>query len=234
MKAIILAGGMGTRLRGVISEVPKPMALVGGKPFLEYIVLQLRDWGICEIVLSVGYKKEIIKDWFGNGSSFDMHVTYAEEDEPLGTGGAVKEAISMTDGSSFIVMNGDSYFNVDLTDLITDHADKPAIITMSLACVHDRRRYGGVEVDEAGRVIDFQRKGSYESGLINGGIYCIDRNLVNYIPDGHVSLEGDVLPRIQEENRLYGRVFDGFFVDMGLPEDYLWIDRHPEYLRRNP
>jgi D-glycero-alpha-D-manno-heptose 1-phosphate guanylyltransferase len=232
MKAIILAGGMGTRLRGVIQDVPKPMAPVGGKPFLEYLLLQLKKWEIVEIVLSVGYKKDIIKAWFGNGSQIGMHITYSEENEPLGTGGALKQAISSNDDPYFIVMNGDSYFDINFSDLIIYHASKPSITTISLAFVKDKGRYGSVEINDEGSVVNFQKESPNGSGLINGGIYLLDRNIVTYIPEGPISLEGDILPLIKKEKRLYGKVFDGFFLDMGLPEDYLWIDKHPEYLHQ--
>lgn len=230
MKAIILAGGMGTRLRGVIEDVPKPMAPVGGKPFLEYLLLQLKRWKSTDVVLSVGYKKEIIKSYFGNGNQFGIHISYSEENQPLGTGGALKKAISLNDDPYFIVMNGDSFFNINFGDLIKYHTSKPGMTTMSLARVKDRGRYGSVEINDDGSIMTFQKEGPETPGFINGGIYLIERDIVNYIPEGLISLEEHVLPLIKKDNLLYGKVFDAFFVDIGLPKDYSWIDKHPEHL----
>ena len=232
IKTIILAGGMGTRLRGVIEDIPKPMAPVGGKPFLEYLLLQLKKWRSAEVILSVGYKKDIIKSYFGNGSRFGINISYSEEDRPLGTGGALKKAISMTDDHRFIVMNGDSVFDINFSDFVGYHISKPGIASMSLAIVKDRRRYGSVDINDRGVITGFQKEGLDAPGLINGGIYLIDRDIVSYIPDGQISLEGRILPLIQRDNLLYGKIFEAFFLDMGTPEDYLWIGRHPEYLNR--
>jgi D-glycero-alpha-D-manno-heptose 1-phosphate guanylyltransferase len=230
MKAIILAGGMGTRLRGVIEDVPKPMAPVGGKPFLAYLLLQLKRWKSTDVVLSVGYEKEIIKSYFGNGSRFGVNISYSEEDRPLGTGGALKKAIPLNDDPYFIVMNGDSFFNINFGDLIKYHTSKPGMTTMSLAFVKDRGRYGSVEINDDGSVTTFQKEGSNNPGFINGGIYVINRDIAKYIPEGPISLEEHVLPLIKKDNLLYGKVFDAFFVDIGLPKDYSWIDKHPEHL----
>jgi len=230
MKAIILAGGMGTRLRGVIEDVPKPMAPVSGKPFLEYLLLQLKRWKITNVLLSVGYKKEAIKSCFGNGDSLGINIRYSEEDQPLGTGGALKKAIALIDDPCFIVMNGDSFFNIHFSDLIAYHAGKPGMATMCLALVKDRGRYGSVEIDDDGAVTAFQKDGSDTQGFINGGIYLMNRDISNCIPEGPTSLEGKVLPLLQRDRLLYGKKFDAFFLDMGLPEDYLWIDKHPEHL----
>lgn len=230
MKAIILAGGPGTRLRGVIEDVPKPMAPVGGKPFLEYLILQLRKWKSTDIVLSVGYKKDTIKSYFGNGNAFGVNISYSEEDQPLGTGGALKKAISVTDDRCFIVMNGDSFFNINFPDLITYHRNRSGITTMGLALVGDRGRYGSVEIYDDGRIRTFQKEGVHTPGLINGGIYITNRDIVNYIPEGQTSLEGYVLPLVEKDGLLYGKAFDDFFLDIGLPKDYLWIDKHPEHL----
>ncbi len=232
MKAIILAGGMGTRLRGVVSDVPKPMAPVGGKPFLEYLILQLKRWNILDVVLSVGYKKETIRSYFENGDRFGIHITYSDEKEPLGTGGALRKAISLNDDPYFIVMNGDSFFNIHFPDLVEFHALKSRMITMSLARVKDRSRYGSVETADDGRVRGFQKEGHGTAGFINGGIYLVNREVANHIPEGQVSLEGQILPLVQKDDQLFGKVFDAFFLDIGIPEDYSWINQHPEHLEK--
>ncbi|HOX15142.1 MAG TPA: nucleotidyltransferase family protein [Smithellaceae bacterium] len=232
MKAIILAGGLGSRLRDAVKDLPKPMAPVGGKPFLVYLLLHLKRWGTTDVVLSIGYKKDVIKSYFGDGSLFGIDISYSEENEPLGTGGALKQSLSKNDDSHFIVMNGDSFFNVPFADLIRFHAGNPGLITMGLAFVKDRSRYGGVEInDDDGRINSFQKDGLETAGLINSGVYIVDRNIAKYIPDGLVSFEENVLPLLKNDNLLYGKVFDAFFLDIGIPKDYLWINEHPEYLR---
>ncbi len=232
MKAIILAGGLGSRLQDIVKDLPKPMAPVGGKPFLEYLLLQLKRSGITDVILSVGYKKDVIKSYFTDGSSFGMRIDYSEENEPLGTGGALKQAIFKNNDSRFIVMNGDSFFNLSLVDLIRYHTSKPAMITMGLAIVKDRSRYGGVELnDDDGSIRSFQKDGSATAGLINSGVYVINRDIVQFVPDGPVSFEESVLPILKNSHLLYGKTFDDFFLDIGISKDYLWINEHPEYLR---
>lgn len=232
MKAIILAGGLGTRLRDAVEDLPKPMAPVGGKPFLEYLLLQMKRWEIADVVLSVGYKKDVIQAYFGDGSSFGVRISYSEEKEPLGTGGALKQSLFRKDDSHFIVMNGDSFFNIPFADLIRYHHGKPGLITMGLAFVKDRNRYGGVEInDDDGSIRSFQKDGLDTAGLINSGVYIVNRNIVEYIPDGPVSFEGQVLPLLKNDRLLYGKVFDAFFLDIGIPKDYFWINEHPEHLQ---
>jgi len=232
MKAIILAGGLGSRLQDVVKDLPKPMAPVGGKPFLEYLLLQLKRSGTTDVILSVGYKKDVIKSYFTDGSSFGIRIDYSEENEPLGTGGALKQAIFKNNDSRFIVMNGDSFFNLSLVDLIRYHTSKPAMITMGLAIVKDRSRYGGVELnDDDGSIQSFQKDGPATAGLINSGVYVVNRDIVRFIPDGPVSFEGSVLPILKDSHLLYGKTFDDFFLDIGISKDYLWINERPEYLR---
>jgi len=232
MKAIVLAGGLGGRLQDVVKDLPKPMAPVGGKPFLEYLLLQLKRSGTTDVILSVGYKKDVIKSYFTDGSSIGMRINYSEENEPLGTGGALKQALSKNDDPRFIVMNGDSFFNLSFVDLVRYHTSKPAMITMGLAIVKDRSRYGGVDLnDDDGSIRSFKKDGLATAGLINSGVYIVNRNILKYIPDGQVSFEGHVLPLLKNDHLLYGEAFDAFFLDIGIPKDYLWINEHPEYLR---
>jgi len=232
MKAIILAGGLGNRLRDAVKDLPKPMAPVGGKPFLEYLLLQLKRWGITDIILSVGYRKETIQSYFEDGRSWGIQIRYSEENEPLGTGGALKQSLALNDDSRFIVMNGDSFFNISFLDLIQYHAGKPGLISMALAFVKDRSRYGGVEInDNDGSIHSFQKDGLASPGLINSGVYIVTRTIIKYIPDGPVSLEGHVLPLVKNDRLLYGKEYDAFFFDIGIPKDYNWINQHAECLR---
>jgi D-glycero-alpha-D-manno-heptose 1-phosphate guanylyltransferase len=229
MKAIILAGGKGTRLRRVIRDNPKPMAPIAGRPFLEYLILQLLKWKIDEIVLSVGYKREIIKSYFGKGERWKAKIVYSEEQEPLGTGGAIKETAALLDDEHFIVMNGDSFFDVDFERLLSFHKDKHAIATMGLVHVDDTSRYGRVEMDAAGSVINFIEKISGAEGLINSGIYIVSREVIKCIPPGECSFESDILPGFVK-NGLYGLTGKGFFIDIGVPRDYLFLSNNPRKL----
>src|SRR3990172_9726350 len=150
MKAIILGGGKGTRLKSFISDIPKPMAPVADRPFLEYLILQLKRWAIHDIVLSVGYKKEGIMSYFSTGSRWDVNITYLEEEIPLGTGGAIREAVKNINEPDIIVMNGDSFFNADFKELINFHYVKDSITTLALQKRNDASRCGRVIIDEQG------------------------------------------------------------------------------------
>ncbi len=222
VKCVILAGGKGERLRKVISDIPKPMAPVAGKPFLEYLILQLKKYNIREVVISIGYKGEAIKSYFGNGEKLDMNITYSPEDEPLGTGGALKKAINMVDDEKFIVMNGDSYLDVDLSKFLDFHMEIQAGTTLALAHCNDTNRYGRVEINKEGKVQRFIGKGVPGYGLINCGIYLFQRDIAGIIPDGNISLEDMILPNIIDKG-LFGMTVNGFFIDIGIPEDYLMI-----------
>lgn len=229
MKAIILAGGEGTRLREIIKDVPKPMASVGDKPFLEYLVLQISKWNIRDIVLSVGYKKEIIKTYFTTGDTWGVKILYSEEVEPLGTGGAIKKAAKLIDDEDFIVMNGDSFLDVDFNQLITFHKSRQSMTTMGLMYVDSTNRYGRVEIDDKGNVIRFSEKGIDVSGLVNGGVYVFNRKIIDKIPDGKVLLEKEILPKLINQG-LYGIETKGFFIDIGVPKDYLDLCKNSQKL----
>src|SRR3972149_7231807 len=158
MRAVILAGGEGLRLRNVVKNAPKPMARIAGSPFLEYLILQLIRWNIKEIVLSIGYKGGIIKSYFGNGKKWDVKILYSEEVFPLGTGGALKKASSFIDSDRFVVMNGDSFFDADLTKLLEIHNKRNAIATVALTSVENKSRYGSVDVNNDHEVLRFIEK----------------------------------------------------------------------------
>jgi NDP-sugar pyrophosphorylase family protein len=219
VKAIILAGGQGLRLREVVADVPKPMAPVAGKPFLEYLVLQLKKYGIVETILATGYKSEVVRSYFGGGERWSMKIGYSEETEPLGTGGALKKAARLSEDPCFLVMNGDSFLNVDLVRLFEFHLSHGALCTLSLVHRNDAGRYGSVILDENGTIRSFAEKGGNSAGFINGGVYCFDRRVLPHIGDGAVSLERDVLPGLTGKG-LCGMITTGFFKDIGIPSDY--------------
>ncbi len=219
MQAVILAGGMGTRLKSVVSDMPKPMAPVNGKPFLEYLMRQLIRSNIRDVILSVGYKWEVIRDYFGNGADRGLNIQYAIEIEPLGTGGAIREASRLVTEDSFLVMNGDSFFDIDICSLIQYHRAMQANVTLALVAMENISRYGNVELDSNSEIINFHEKKRVGQGLINAGIYVLDSDFAHQIPHGSISLEKDVLPRRIGE-KIFGAAHKGYFIDIGIPEDY--------------
>lgn len=231
MQALILAGGAGTRLRPVLADLNKPMAPIRGKPFLEYLLLQLKKHGVDDVTLCVGYKAQLIQSYVGDGERWGLRVSYSYETAFLGTGGALKRAEELILADSFFVMNGDSLFDVDLRALMRYHREMRALATLALARVADTQRYGTVALDESGQVASFVEKGNgHAEGLINAGVYVFARQTLDVIPSGRaVSLEREVLPNLIERG-LYGLPSNGYFVDIGVPSDYLGLRANPAHL----
>lgn len=229
MKAVILAGGPGVRLQSIIKDIPKPMAPVAERPFLEYLILQLIKSEIKEIILSVGYKRDVIMAYFGNGDKLGVKMSYSEEDVLLGTGGAIKKAFSLANDEQFIVMNGDSFLQIDFNNFISFHKKQQAQATIGLVYVSDASRFGRVEINDENEVIDFMEKESGRGGFINGGVYILNSKIVSNIPEGRVSLEDEVFPSMLK-NGLKGMVVNNFFIDIGIPDDYLAICSSPQRL----
>lgn len=219
LRAFVLCGGLGTRLRSVISDRPKSMALVAGVPFLEIILRQLRVAGVRNIVLGTGYLAEQIEEYFREGDQLGLSIHYSREQEPLGTGGAVKLAEPML-GDPVLVLNGDSYVNWVLTDLLQVYLEKQATAVMALQPVPDVSRYGSVAVDDDRRVTEFVEKGvRIGAGLINAGIYLLQKQLITDLPEGRpISLEREVFPQLLG-GKVYGVVSAGDFIDIGVPAD---------------
>lgn len=219
IRAFVLCGGLGTRLRAVLSDRPKSMALVAGRPFLEILLRQLRAAGIREVVLGTGYRAEQIERYFENGNRLGISIQYSREQEPLGTGGALKLAEpSLND--PVLVLNGDSYADWALTDLLQVYRAKQATAVMVLQSVPDVSRYGNVTVDADGRVVAFVEKGARAgAGVINAGIYLVQRQIIAALPRmTPISLERDVFPNLLK-GKLYGLVSTGNFIDIGVPAD---------------
>jgi len=221
MEAVILVGGLGTRLRKAISDLPKAMAPVNGRPFLEYQLAYLKNNGITRVILAVGYKKDYIISHFGN-KFLQMDIAYAEEDQPLGTGGAIMNAIHNVSEEQFYILNGDTIFDINLKKLQEVHQAKNADLTIALRKVHDTSRYGAVAMGEDGRVKGFLEKGEAEGeGLINGGIYFGTRDFFDKIAlKGKFSFEKEILELKYNKYLFYGVAFDDYFLDIGIPEDY--------------
>jgi len=226
MKVIILAGGMGTRLKNVVNNVPKPMAPVQGKPFLAYVILALAAQGLREIILSVGYRKDTIQSHFGNGSKWGVSIVYSEEDTPLGTGGSVREALKMADESHSLVLNGDTFNQVDFREMEEHHLSGKRLATIGLIDSDDTDRYGFVKMDEASDILEFCEKSDRHSGYINRGIYIMDRTVLDHMPaSGSFSLENDLFPELVPHG-MRGFISRGFFVDIGIPSTYHFINDH--------
>ena len=223
-EAIVLCGGKGTRLQPVVKDVPKPLAQVSGKPFLEHLMRQLSGWKIKHVLLSTGYLADKIEAHFGS-RCHGVGITYVREEAPLGTGGAMRLASTFLNNASdekpVIAMNGDSYCHVDFAAACSCHAQSRLPATIILTRVPDVSRYGAVEVNGDGTVISFEEKGKRTGpGLINAGIYFIKPSLLTEIPEGRtVSFERDVLPNWLEGG-INGFVSDGTFIDIGTPESY--------------
>lgn len=219
MEAIVLAGGFGTRLKEVVSDVPKPMAPVNGKPFLEYLIKDLGEKGIRHIILAIGYKKEIIKEYFKNRYE-NIEITYSEELTPLGTGGAIKKALKSAKEADVFIVNGDTFFDVDLKGMKEFHTEKKSTLTVAVKEMKNFDRYGSLVIKE-NRIIEFEEKKKKAKGKINGGIYLIKKDLLNRIEKENFSFEKKVL----EDKRIekYSYKSKGYFIDMGIPEDYFKI-----------
>jgi len=222
MKVIILAGGLGTRLYPVIKNLPKPMAPVGDKCFLEILLALLKMNGLTDLTFCVCHMADKVKDYFDDGSRLGVQISYSTEDVPLGTGGAIG-LLRNVFSETFCVLNGDTYQELDIQRCITRHRESGAIATMSVAKVQDSFRYGQVITDLDGYVTAFCEKGAGgQENLINTGLYILEPAVFDYIPENEVvSLERDVLPVLLEDEkkiRAYQEVKN--FFDIGIPEDY--------------
>jgi len=225
---LILAGGLGTRLRSAYAVGPKSLAPVGGKPFLDYLLTSLASSGMRDVILCVGYKAEQIKEYARSGEEWGLHVSYSVEEKLLGTGGALKKADELTSSREVFAINGDTYLEVDLAAMLAFHRERRALVTIAAVRVRDAERYGTVEVDEGGQLVAFREKsgpGRAASGpltqLINGGVYVLNRECLARIPsDCEVSLEKEVLPDLIATGGIFGFVTDGYFLDIGVENDY--------------
>ena len=229
MQAILLAGGLGTRLRSVVSDRPKPMALIQDKPFLEYVVMELRRQGVDRIIFAVGYKGEMVEAYFGDGRAWGLSVCYAYEKELLGTAGAIKNAARFLKEEETLVLNGDTFYRMDYSRLFAMKKERSLDMGLVLRRVSDVSRYGEAVLED-GRLVSFNEKTqSARPGTINGGVYLMSSGLIREIPDGKVSLENHMIPRwMKEGRRLGGFVNDGYFIDIGIPEDYFQFQRDVE------
>ncbi|MGZ8541527.1 MAG: HAD-IIIA family hydrolase [Chitinophagaceae bacterium] len=219
-QAIILAGGLGTRLRSVVSGLPKCMAPVAGRPFLFYVINYLRSQGIDKFIFSLGYKHEIIEDYLDAQFS-TLNFQCSIEEEPLGTGGAIQLACRLATEHNVLVANGDTLFKINGKELFSFHIDHEADCTLALKPMQQFERYGVVELAENATVKNFNEKQFYESGLINGGLYALNaKNFLAKSFPAKFSFEKDYLEQYYQQGKIYGLIQDNYFIDIGIPEDY--------------
>jgi len=218
-EAIILAGGLGTRLRSAVPDLPKCMAPVAGRPFLSYVIDSLRRQGVQRFVFSLGYLSEHIEQWLSEHYP-TLDYTTVVEDEPLGTGGGILFALKATVSDQVLVANGDTLFTIDAGELAATHVETGAACTLALKRMHGFDRYGVVTLDGK-RIQGFEEKRFYEEGLINGGIYLVDKTqlLQRKLPQ-QFSFEKEFLEPAAQQGALSGVAFDGYFIDIGIPEDF--------------
>ncbi len=220
MEAIILAGGFGTRLKKLNLDVPKPMVPVAGKPFLEYLMTYLAFYAVDHVILSVGYLGDKIEKHFGT-SWRGMSVSYAIEDHPLGTGGGVKKAMQQCREDPVWVLNGDTFFDVNLRDMTAFHKKNGSACTIAGKRLQSTERYGLIRYDSSFRIIDFEEKNpGVSEGVINGGVYLINKRsfLEKSLPETF-SMEHDFLEVYVRKEKFMLYLSDGYFIDIGIPED---------------
>jgi len=225
--AVILAGGLGTRLRTTFAEGPKSMAPIAGAPFLHYLLNYLKAWNVVNVVLCVGYKRTYVRQYFRSGSKYGLHIEYAVEETLRGTGGAIANAIPHIQSEYFWVLNGDTFCDVDLKDMQAFHLERVATVTLALAEARNAARYGSVSVDHRGAITGFEEKAGSAapraSGkqLINAGLYLCSHRMLSLpiMRTQMFSLEKDLFPSLAGKG-LYGCPVESSFIDIGVPTDY--------------
>lgn len=220
-EAMILVGGKGTRLQSIVNDRPKPMAEVLRRPFVEWLILKLKSQGIQHIIFCTSYLGDLIEMYFGNGQQWNVEIEYSREPVLLGTAGAVRHGVSKIRSDRFLVLNGDSYCNMDIGLLEKMHSTRCACATLWLTKISDISRYGSVEIDINSAVQSFREKQTEKiGGFINAGVYLLERKVVEAIPAGCVvSIERDVFPQLIGHG-LYAVAGDDIFLDIGTPESY--------------
>ncbi len=217
MEVIILAGGLGTRLQSLVNDIPKCMASVNGKPFLHYIFQYLIPFHPSRVILSLGYKHGIVEEWLQE-AVLSFEVVTKVEIHPLGTGGAVKFAMSEVKEDAAVIINGDTFYDVDLSAMMTFYHSENREALLALKPMRQFDRYGSVRL-EGNKLTGFEEKKYCEEGMINGGIYVLSKTALDCFPE-KFSLEKDYFEKKASEGKLAGFISEGFFIDIGIPEDY--------------
>lgn len=237
MKTLLLAGGLGTRLRPLTENLPKPMAPIANRPWLEHLITYLRDQGINQFVIASHHCSDVIKNYFGDGKRFGVDIEYSDETHQMGTAGAIKNAERFLK-ERFLVVNADIVHLPNLIPLLEFHEQSGGIATIALTEVDDPSSFGVVQLDDSSRILRFVEKPRREeapSNLINAGLYILEPEVMRYIPAGReVSIERETFPTlIQKSKSVYGKISSGYWFDMGTPERYRKI--HWDVLEnRNP
>lgn len=221
--ALILAGGFGTRLQSIVNDVPKPMAPILNKPFLQYQIRYLKHFGIKKIIFSVGYLHQIIENYFGK-HFLGIDISYVLEEEPLGTGGGIRLALNACTDEDVLVLNGDSFFDCDLLSLYQFHQKNHSPISLALRQVDNASRFGTIETNPQHKIISFKEKNNNKHlGIINAGIYILNKSifLQNTPVNVPFSIEKDFFEKNLNKFNMMGYLSDGYFIDIGLPEDFI-------------
>lgn len=223
-EAIILAGGKGSRLKQVVSDVPKPMAPINGRPFLEFLLDKLIQFKFDRVILSVGYMSDVIVNHFGNQYK-SLSIVYVYESTPLGTGGGIKKSLARLESDRALILNGDTYADVDYDQMLRVSMEVKSLV-LGLARVPNVSRYGSVDVKDH-ILIGFKEKGTEGPGLINIGSYVVGKNELDDFEDGlNFSFESDYLQKIYTSKHITVCEFSGKFIDIGIPEDYLFAQSY--------
>jgi D-glycero-alpha-D-manno-heptose 1-phosphate guanylyltransferase len=220
MEIIILAGGLGTRLKSAVPELPKCLAPVNDKAFLSYLIKYLINNGATKIILSLGYKNDYFIKFLEN-EKFNINIELVIEEEALGTGGAVLNSMNLINNENFVVVNGDTFYNIDLLKLFKFHIDKESMCTIGLKPMKNIERYGTVEFTHNMEIIKFNEKIFYKEGYINGGTLILNKNIFNINPNSKTFSIEDVYIKFAIQNRkAFGLISDEYFIDIGIPDDY--------------
>ena len=221
MEAIILAGGLGTRLRSAVPDLPKCMAPINGVPFISYLIDNLINEGVTNFIFSLGYKSELFISLLEEKLPMKNYLIVIE-DEPLGTGGAIKLACKKAKDENVIALNGDSLFKVILKELMQFHLEKKSRCTLALKPMQNFERYGSVEIDAVQKINSFKEKQFITKGCINGGVYAIEvASFLQKSLEDKFSMEQDYLEKYSGEGNFYGFIQEGYFIDIGIPEDFV-------------
>jgi len=219
--AVILAGGKGTRLSPITHEIPKPLLPLQGKPLVEHTLDLLKKYGITEVILAIGYQGQKIKDYFGDGRKFGLHISYTEEEKPLGTAGPLhllKDRLTET----FLLCNADELKDIDLSEMFLFHKDTGALATIALTTVEDPSAFGVARL-QGNRIQEFiekPKKGEAPSKLINSGLYILEPEILHFIPKGFAMIEKDVFPQVALQKKLFGYPFSGYWKPIGTLQQY--------------
>ena len=220
MDVIILAGGRGIRLKSIIPDLPKPMAPINGEPFLNYLLKWLSNNDYKEVTISLGYKWQYIYNYYNNCNWWGGKIKYSIEPKPLGTGGAIKLAIDKIKSDEVLIINGDSFANVNLVKFKDFHRKNSNDVSIAIKYIKGEDRYGFVRMD-CGKIFEFSEKGGADEGYVNCGIYIVNKSILEKFPIASVfSFEKDFLGKYVNDIQCWGFVHKSYFIDIGIPEDY--------------